>query len=134
VLLNSVIFSIPLYYFTLFKIPIWVLHKIDQIRKRFLWSGPDILKTKCHLIKWEIICCPKDAGGWGVLNLKYMNIIFLCKWFWKYKYINEEGLGQSLVCFKYNTASSSIFSIFWKAITSISYFLLLGAERIVDND
>jgi hypothetical protein len=81
VLLNSVISAISLYYFTLFKISVWVFHKIDQIRKLFLWSGSDILKTKCYLVKWEIVCRPKDVGGWGVLNLEHMNIVFLCKWF-----------------------------------------------------
>jgi Reverse transcriptase (RNA-dependent DNA polymerase) len=36
VLLNSVIFIISLYYLTLFKVPKWVIIKIDQIQKRFL--------------------------------------------------------------------------------------------------
>jgi hypothetical protein len=112
VLLNSVLSTIPLYYFTLFKILIWVIHKIDPIWKRFLWSGPEILKKKCHLVKWAIVCCPKDVGGWGVLNLEHMNVVFLFKCFWKYKYINEDGLWQSIICFKNTNASASNFSAF----------------------
>jgi Reverse transcriptase (RNA-dependent DNA polymerase) len=79
VLLNSVISAIPLYYIILFKIPCWVLIKIDRIRKRFLWAGSDITSRKYHLIRWKVICRPKEFGGWGVLNLEFMNISFLCK-------------------------------------------------------
>jgi hypothetical protein len=60
-----------------------------------------------------------------------MNITFLYKWFWKYKYMNEVGLWQSIICFKYS--DSSCFFVFWKAINFVSHFLLLGAKRIVDN-
>jgi hypothetical protein len=44
ILLNSVIFIIHLYYLILFKVPKWMIIKINQIRKRFLWAGPDALK------------------------------------------------------------------------------------------
>jgi hypothetical protein len=49
----------------MFKIPVWVLKKIDQIRKRFLWAGPDMTKRKYYLVKWAIICRPKK-NGFGV--------------------------------------------------------------------
>jgi hypothetical protein len=63
-----------------------------------------------------------------------MNTAFLCKWFWKCKYINKDGLWQHIICFKYSDTSSSLhFSAFWKAVNYVSHFLLLGAKRIVGN-
>jgi zinc-binding in reverse transcriptase len=76
----------------------------------------------------------RNMGGWGVLNLEYMNTAFLCKWYWKCTYINSKGLWQSLIAFKYSyNSSSSHVSAFWQAVTSVSHFLLLGAKRIVGN-
>jgi hypothetical protein len=63
VLLNSVLSAIPLYYLTLFKVPSWIIIKIDRIRKRFLWASFDILRKKYHLVKWDIICRPKEHRG-----------------------------------------------------------------------
>jgi hypothetical protein len=76
VLLNSVISTIPLYYITLFKIPCWVLIKIDHIRKRFLWAGSDITSRKYHLVRWEVICRLKEFGGWGGAESRIHEYIF----------------------------------------------------------
>jgi hypothetical protein len=76
VLLNFVLSVIPLYYLTLFKVSSGFIVKIDPIRKRFLWADFDILRKKYHLVKWDIICRPKEHRGWGVLKLEYMNIVF----------------------------------------------------------
>jgi hypothetical protein len=118
----------------MFKIPAWVLTRIDQIRKRFLWAGSDSLCRKYHLVKWVTVCRPKDCGGWGVLNLEFMNTSFLCKWYWKCRYINETGLWQSIINFKYQSNSSSThFTAFWKVVSSVSHFVQLGAKMIVGN-
>jgi hypothetical protein len=63
ILLNSVILIISLYYITLFKIPSWVLIKIDRICKHFLWTGSDLTSRKYHLVRWDVICRPKEFGG-----------------------------------------------------------------------
>jgi hypothetical protein len=78
ILLNSVLSSIPLYYLSLFKLPVWCLHKIDKIRRDFLWAGVD--SKKYPLVRWFVVCSPKQFGGMRVLNLKYMNLALLSKW------------------------------------------------------
>jgi Reverse transcriptase (RNA-dependent DNA polymerase) len=81
VLLNSVLSSITLYYISLFKIPAWVLSRIDQIRKRFLWAGVNSSTTrKYYLVRWATVCRAKEFGGWGIINLAQMNCALLCKW------------------------------------------------------
>jgi hypothetical protein len=83
VLLNSILSSILLYYLSLFRIPVWCLNKIDKIRRDFLWAGVD--SKKYSLVRWSIVCSPKQFGGFGVLNLKYMNLSLLAKWWWLYQ-------------------------------------------------
>jgi hypothetical protein len=81
VLLNSILTSIPLYYLSLFKIPSWCLLKIDKIRRSFLWAGVDKGSHRhIVLMRWSIICTPKQYGGLGLLNLKFMNRALLLKW------------------------------------------------------
>jgi hypothetical protein len=83
ILLNSVLSSITLYYLSLFRIPVWCLHNIDKIRRDFLWAVVD--SKKYSLVRWSIIYSPEQFGGIGVLNLKYMNLSLLAKWWWHYQ-------------------------------------------------
>jgi hypothetical protein len=39
ILLNLLLSSILLYYLSLFRLSVWCLHKIDKIRRDFLWVG-----------------------------------------------------------------------------------------------
>ncbi|XP_078156636.1 uncharacterized protein LOC144552546 [Carex rostrata] len=58
---------------------------IDKIRCRFLWQGSDKQTKKYALIKWPIVCLDKEYGGLGILDLEYMNMALLVKWWWKFK-------------------------------------------------
>jgi hypothetical protein len=40
-LLKSVLGSLPLYYFSLFKAPVHVIDALEKIRKNLLWTGSD---------------------------------------------------------------------------------------------
>jgi hypothetical protein len=68
------------------------------------------------------------------MNLEYMNITFLYKWYCQYKYVNLKGLWQLIVNFKYDASfPSSKFSPFWKYVNFVSHFFILGSKRIVGN-
>jgi hypothetical protein len=59
---------------SLFRLPIFVRKKIDQLCKRFLWfGGSSVRKKTYYLISWKHICTSIDQGGLGVINLKLMN-------------------------------------------------------------
>jgi hypothetical protein len=71
VLLNFILFSVLIYYISLFIISKWVLHRIDKVMKKFLWVGvASSLTHKYYLIRWDIICRAKEHNGWGALNIK----------------------------------------------------------------
>lgn len=82
VLINSVLSSIPVYYMSCFKLPIWVIEEIDKTRRNFLWHGVSAQK-KINLANWDLVCTPKQLGGLGVMDLKVFNNTLLIKWLWK---------------------------------------------------
>ena len=82
VLINSVLFSLPMFMMSFFELPKGVLEKIDCLRSRFYWQN-DQHKRKYRLAKWEILCQPKIQGGLGIQNLDLQNRCLLSKWLFK---------------------------------------------------
>ncbi len=84
VLVNSVLSNLPLYFFSVFRAPKWVIRRVEALRRAFFWKGStSVLGGQC-LVRWEIVCRSKDDGGLGVLNLDSMNLALLTKWWWKF--------------------------------------------------
>ncbi|KAI3752502.1 hypothetical protein L2E82_24535 [Cichorium intybus] len=83
-LLKSVLGSLPLYYFSIFKAPVKVIGSLESIRRRFLWSGSDD-KRKINWVAWNVVTAPKSCGGLGVGSLNSLNIALLSKWWWRFK-------------------------------------------------
>jgi hypothetical protein len=77
-----------------------VLENIDYFGSRFFWQN-DGQKKKYRLMKWSIMCQPKDQGGIGIQNLEIQNQCHLSKWL--FKLINEERLWQTILQNKYLT-------------------------------
>lgn len=49
-LINLVLSALLTYWMSIFCLPAWVIKKIDQIRRDFLWSGMEIDNPVCHLV------------------------------------------------------------------------------------
>ena len=75
ILVNTILFALPLYYISIFKLPSWVLRKIDCIHHSFLQNAFDSTCGLTYKVNWERICLPKDEGGLGVKDLKAFNLI-----------------------------------------------------------
>ncbi|WVZ64243.1 hypothetical protein U9M48_013795 [Paspalum notatum var. saurae] len=85
-------------YALFFEAPKGVLKKIEHYRSRFFWQN-DNHKKKYRLVKWYLLCQPKEQGGLGVQNLYIQNKCLLSKWL--FKLCNEDGMWQSLLRNKY---------------------------------
>jgi hypothetical protein len=81
-LINSVLSSLPLYYFSFFKAPSCVLKELVTIQRNFLWGGREGERKMCW-VSWERICQPKKLGGLGIKSLEIFNSSLLCKWKWR---------------------------------------------------
>nr|GEX77526.1 RNA-directed DNA polymerase, eukaryota [Tanacetum cinerariifolium] len=71
-LVKSVLGSMPLYQFSLFKVPMGVLNYIETLRRRFL-NGCASNNKKAIWMNWKNALAPKDRGGLGISSLYAMN-------------------------------------------------------------
>ena len=77
-LIQSSLSHIPSYFLSLFKIPVSIALKIEKLQRDFLWSKAEE-KKKDHLIRWDVVCSPKELGGLGFGKTSLRNIALLGK-------------------------------------------------------
>jgi hypothetical protein len=134
-LINSVLASMPLYFFSFYKAPSCVLKQLVRIQRNFLWGGGLEEKKLCW-VKWDHISCPKSQGGLGVKNLALFNSALLCKWKWRF-IDDRNALWSELLSFRYGHLPTNMLggtssqtrvkeSIWWKDV--------LGIGRSLDED
>ncbi|GKA67189.1 hypothetical protein Tco_0766997 [Tanacetum coccineum] len=81
-LLKSVLTAVPIYYMSLYKVPIGILNEMEAIRRDF-FNGIENSK-KMVWIRWENILASKRNGGLGVSNFFATNRALLFKWLWRF--------------------------------------------------
>lgn len=108
-LVKSVLGSLPLYFFLMFRAPSCVIHTLERIRKDFFWGGSE--GGKLAWVKWSTVVSSFDRGGLGIGCLKAANLALLGKWWWRFKtesnapwaclirslYGRDGGLGQNVI-------------------------------------
>ena len=80
-LIQSVLTSIPIYFFSFFRVPQSVVDKLVKIQRRFLWGG-DSDQNKIAWIRRETMCLPKERRGLGIKDINTFNLALLSKWKW----------------------------------------------------
>jgi hypothetical protein len=107
---KTVLTNMVLYMISFFLLPKGVLHRLDYYRSRFFWQE-DSEKKKYRLVKWSVVCTPKDQGGLGIHYLQVKNTTLLGKWL--YKLLTESGMWQTLLKWKY-VGSKALSQVSWK--------------------
>lgn len=139
-LIKSVLSSLPVYFLSIFKIPIGVARTIDRIRSIFLWGGYEI-RRKIHLIIWKEMCKSKVQGGLGVKSLSDVNVCLMLKWWWRYGR-EHKSLWKQVVCSRYGgfgerwilaPVEDDMVSTVWKAIVSLVSSNIVVAEFFLQN-
>ncbi|GKE78477.1 hypothetical protein Tco_1544597, partial [Tanacetum coccineum] len=82
-LIKYVLSSIPLYYMSIFKVPMGVLTSMESIRRNF-FNGIDGSEKKMAMIKWDKVLASKKYGGLGVSSFFAFNRALLFKWIWQF--------------------------------------------------
>ena len=83
-LISLVLNSIPIYTFSVFKVPETVCKRLDSLINAFWW-GHDPGRKKLHMTNWETITKPKTQGGLGIKKFGPMNKALLTKQYWRIK-------------------------------------------------
>ncbi|XP_071714472.1 uncharacterized protein [Rutidosis leptorrhynchoides] len=81
-LIKSVLGSLGIYFFSLYKCPVGVLKKLESLRSRFFWGGGEEGR-KMMWINWQQVLAPYSKGGLNVGSLKAFNLALLLKWRWR---------------------------------------------------
>ncbi|PKA50162.1 Putative ribonuclease H protein [Apostasia shenzhenica] len=76
--INSVLTSIPIFSLSHTFVPDNVLVEIEKLIRRFLWSG-NLTLNVAHLVAWEHVTKPKNAGGLGIHCLEEWRSILMAK-------------------------------------------------------
>jgi hypothetical protein len=97
-LVKSVLTSIVTYHTTIFPLPMWLIEKIDKLRRNFLWKGEESEGNKgaICLVNWSMVCRLKELGGLGILDLNRFSIALRRRWFW-YRWIDESKSWQGMM-------------------------------------
>jgi hypothetical protein len=137
VLLNSVLSAIPIFYLSLFKMPVGVWKKLVRMQRRFLWGGV-AGNSKISWVSWQDVCRTKREGGLGVKDLRIMNISLLTKWKWRLL-TEGESIWRNVLKEKYSGGergfgwlsrplASNIASSWWNDLVSIG--TVDGVDRL----
>ena len=78
-LIQSMLTSIPIYFFSFFRVPNRVVDKLVSLQRKFLW-GDGYEQNKIAWIKWETVCLSKEKGGLGLKDINTFNLALLGKW------------------------------------------------------
>ncbi|GJQ93922.1 putative reverse transcriptase domain-containing protein [Tanacetum coccineum] len=88
-LAKSVLGSLPLFYFSIFKVPMCVLCDLEGIRRKF-FNGYEQNGNKASWVNWKYVLKSKDTGGLGVSSLYAINRGLLVKWIWRF--FSQDGV------------------------------------------
>ncbi|KAK0583049.1 hypothetical protein LWI29_032852 [Acer saccharum] len=120
VLIKAVMASIPIYFMSIFKVPVGVASRIEKLQRSFFW-GDGQEKRKIHMINWDSLRKSKERGGLGIGSILDKNKGLLAKWLWRF---GKEVLllWKRVICAKYRVPLKSL-CWDWNGGASSSYFV-----------
>jgi hypothetical protein len=65
-----------------FRLPSWVVARIDKIRRGFIWGRNRSMGSGISLVCWDIVRMPRDWGGLGISDIRLQNTALLLRWWW----------------------------------------------------
>ncbi|KAJ4771274.1 RNA-directed DNA polymerase (reverse transcriptase)-related family protein [Rhynchospora pubera] len=138
-LVCSVLSSIPIFFMSVFKLPSWVIKSLDKLRRSFLWGRSGSSNRGFSLLAWDRVCLPKKLGGFGVLNLKVLNMSLLLRWLWRIfdrPSSQWSTIAKSLIASRYQQAPlgwSTHGSFFWKDLLELRHVFSISTSVTIGD-
>ncbi|XP_026438870.1 uncharacterized protein LOC113337403 [Papaver somniferum] len=105
-LIKTTLSSLPIYYMSIFQMPVMVEQKLNQIIRRFPW-GATTERKRINWVAWERACRPKNLGGLVIRNLKLTNKALMDKWSWRFAK-EKKQLWRRIIQEKMQTQSKAL--------------------------
>jgi hypothetical protein len=138
-LINSCLTSLTIFSMGVFLLADGTHAGFDKHLARSFWEGIGE-KRKFHWVNWPEVCQPKDQGGIGIINTRFLNIALMTKWIWRLSDPAEHNSLWFKLLQAKNFNTDNIFagtsqggSQFWRNINKIKHFFKLGAKYNVEN-
>nr|GEW96461.1 putative RNA-directed DNA polymerase, eukaryota, reverse transcriptase zinc-binding domain protein [Tanacetum cinerariifolium] len=93
-LVRSVLGSLPLYYFSMFHVPLSVIKCLERIQKKIFWGGVGEGK-KLSWVKWDSVIASHGLGL-NIGSLRAKNLALLGKWWWRFRK-EDDGLWVKVI-------------------------------------
>lgn len=74
--------AIPIYISIALIMPPWAIKAMEKLMRAFLWCGSDVVSGGRCLVAWPKVCCPRDRGGLGLLDLRVFGYALRTRWEW----------------------------------------------------
>ena len=123
-LIKLVLFALPLFFLSLYKIPVMVKKEIVRLYRNFLW-GWGLKGRKIAWASWKKVCQSKESGGLGMIDIRRFNIALLGKWMRRLGY-EKTGLWKEVIDSKYggwrdlrSQRKSSYDSLWWRDLKEV---------------
>src|SRR4051812_3421999 len=123
-LINACLSSLPMFLMGFYLLSGGIHAGFDKHKGAFYWNSADN-KRKYRMVKWKLICRPKNLGGLGIINTAVMNKCLIIKWWWKIMSSSESPLWLRILKAKYYPESSPMFapasggSQFWQDLVKV---------------
>lgn len=112
-LLKSILESIPLYFLSMFRMPLGILKKCKSRMREFLWGGKEG-ENKVAWVSWDFICKPKAIGGLGLREWGKFNKPLLGEWRWRLL-TDRDSLVCRVLTTKYKGRVPISASVLWRS-------------------
>lgn len=130
ILVKSVLSSIPVYWFSLLEVPVFIIKTIKRYFF-FLWSGTTSCE-KIHMVAADTLSRPYRFGGWGIKDLETFNISLRLKSFWRgifiktlwSRLIHDKYIKSDVICWIRNPELVSWnYSPMWRGFMKIFHWI-----------
>ncbi|XP_031255913.1 uncharacterized protein LOC116113894 [Pistacia vera] len=81
-LIKSVLFSIQVYWSSMFLLPAATVRRIESILASFLWKGTSLSPSGAK-VAWSSVCYPLTEGGLGIKRIQDWNRAAILKYVWR---------------------------------------------------
>ena len=97
-LCRSVLSAMVIYHLPVFRLPKWVIRRIEKIQRGFLWMKPGVAPgARPHpLVNWGMVCRPKKLGGMACSTRRDLGMPLRMRWSW-YSWMDQSRPRHGIV-------------------------------------